>query len=347
MANVPVVFHNAIVDLIFLHQNFYCDLPFKLNSFLCNLSEMFAAGIYDTKLIIEYYMRMPASYLEYVFKKCLRQTVQSSSVKKSLLLSFLDYPPNFLHVNYHTFHYNRPPTSLTYSDLKDLVCQRFADHGWCSQGRKCPKSHNMDLVLDLHELKPSKTQRRKDRKRKLEEEKQKESEQKNKICQTTSEESKDLDQNNQNSESKGNCPKVASEPCPISSVYYDDDDNDSKGSSLISENVESPLMDDKTANAKASSTDLQIVIPQNLNQSINAGHTAGFDSFMTGYIFATAIAHKSNACVNEELQLSGGQLLNWRNKVYLTSKEVPLSVAKSNFASVSSFHKEKYKRLKE
>lgn len=69
MANVPVVFHNAIVDLIFLHQNLYCDLPFKLNSFLCNLSEMFTAGIYDTKFLIEYYMRMPASYLEYVFKK--------------------------------------------------------------------------------------------------------------------------------------------------------------------------------------------------------------------------------------------------------------------------------------
>lgn len=205
----------------------------------------------------------------------------------------------------------------------------------------------MELVLDLDESRPSKTQKRKDRKRKREEQKASKVEEKSKTCRTANNETGDIpaDLSEHNEENTDQSPEIQEESCSVVSSY-EDDDNGSKDSILANEDIESKTVT-ISESVKMLSGVSEVGVQQNISRSINAGHTAGFDAFMTGYIFATAIAEISGAQVKEELKITGGQLSVWRNKIYLTGKDVPLSVAKSNFASVSNFHKEKHKRLQE
>ncbi|GAB1610087.1 hypothetical protein Ahia01_001294700, partial [Argonauta hians] len=188
LSEVPVVLHNGIVDLVFLHQNLYCELPPKFSSFVCNLSEMFSAGIFDTKYIVEYVMRMPASYLMYVFKKCVRDNdsnnndtnssnnnnnnnsssnnSSSSSVSSYVSVSYLNYQKQCCDVLYNYFGRSdaslTTTTTTTAAQLSKSVCDVYAAHGWCRGGRKCSRSHDIDLILDLdeHKLRRSETKRR-------------------------------------------------------------------------------------------------------------------------------------------------------------------------------------------
>lgn len=60
-----IIFHNGLLDLAFLYQNFYAQMPSKLESWVSDFSEMFPKGIFDTKYIS--HANLPNSYLEYLF----------------------------------------------------------------------------------------------------------------------------------------------------------------------------------------------------------------------------------------------------------------------------------------
>lgn len=93
MQKIPVVFHNAFVDLGFLYQSYHTNLPSKMATFLADLSQLFPGGVFDTKYMTEYQARFPASYLEYVFRKWSVSLVIIMIWSMNLIISIDNYMP--------------------------------------------------------------------------------------------------------------------------------------------------------------------------------------------------------------------------------------------------------------
>lgn len=64
---VPIVLHNGFLDLFFLYQHFYAELPDDVQVLLADLDDMFPAGVFDTKYICEKETDLPISYLTRIF----------------------------------------------------------------------------------------------------------------------------------------------------------------------------------------------------------------------------------------------------------------------------------------
>lgn len=170
VSEVPVVFHNAFMDLMFLYQNFYTNLPTSSSMFLADLTEMFPNGVIDTKYVTDFQHRMPASYLEYVFRK--RQRDNFLGIENNKSHSALDipaYPRMSDQVIVcgvklpETYIKDIPPDQI--DRLKESVCEVFSGHGWCGNGTKCKRSHDIDLILDLDSLIQGKKRRKRKRRR--------------------------------------------------------------------------------------------------------------------------------------------------------------------------------------
>jgi len=160
-AKKPLVLHNGLIDLIFLYHNLWAALPAQLGTFISDITEMFPAGLYDTKYIADYVSRTQASFLEFVFRK--EQKTNAEKCDKG-----------------------RPHVKLAFNqeDIEDVewrlcglgsdseagaehaleVCFSYAHHGHCPDGNSCKKSHNLDMIIKLK----SEEQDKKRRKRKHE-----------------------------------------------------------------------------------------------------------------------------------------------------------------------------------
>ncbi len=78
----------------------------------------------------------------------------------------------------------------------------------------------------------------------------------------------------------------------------------------------------------------------------SGGHRAGFDAFMTGFIFAFYTARYGKIrSLASSVNMDDLGMEEYKNKVYLGGKDIPLPITKSVFAKTSKDHRAKLEKL--
>jgi len=97
---------------------------------------MCPGGVYDTKYIADFHTREPASFLSFLYHKYQRSSPNTVTLAPEVVipLELFAVPP------------------LTAGQLKvcgdRAYCECFARHGFCKLGRRCKKTHDLDVILD-------------------------------------------------------------------------------------------------------------------------------------------------------------------------------------------------------
>ncbi|XP_074544904.1 target of EGR1 protein 1 [Halichoeres trimaculatus] len=346
-ARKPLVLHNGLIDMVFLYQSFYAHLPEHLATFTADLSEMFPAGIYDTKYVTEFELRLTASYLEYAFKKCKldnSRRVTSGIVGPHVHIEFCQYGGHMsTYVDYRTC------PDVASLEGPTNICLQFSGFGWCPNGTQCPLSHDTDQIILLDEK--SSGDKRKKRKRNREKKKGGENAEK-----TSS---------NFEGAPENKIPHMELDPAETPEPLVDTEGNttqsegenmkiDSEGNNACDSVTSAPTDDDMKTNTddgedvqakdggRTKPSDLQSESNNHNTKTDTGTHRAGFDAFMTGYIFAYSHAQikrdKGGAEEEKEQKEEQTWLPSCLNKIYLSGKAAPLNVVKSTFSKSSRAH---------
>ncbi len=84
-----------------------------------------------------------------------------------------------------------------------------------------------------------------------------------------------------------------------------------------------------------------------IRASRTGGHRAGFDAFMTGFVFCHFVAKFGRfRDLPSRPQMSDLGMQDFQNKITLSGKDIPLQIMKSNFAKTSKEHSDKIAKLK-
>ncbi|KAG0208446.1 Target of EGR1, member 1 (Nuclear) [Mortierella sp. GBA30] len=328
---VPVVVHNGFLDLIFLYHSFYADLPPKLATFVADLSDMFPGGLFDTKYISDYITRERSSFLAYLFRKYERDDIRLKLEEKlevearpapssQRIFSTFDIQPRLALPSA-----KEPVAAKTKSSGSADVpfCEDYAFHGVCKKNMRCGKSHDLDLILDTEEEQRDSKRRKRQKKNlsametKFNDEKQSESETTaaNRVPDPGQQER--AQQQQQQTE-----PDTCSLLPPSSSLVNCPAEENAAPSPAV-------LNPQSTAAPGAGASGaIKTKAAENVVQPGEKFHSAYYDAFMTGTIFA----HQLNQHKPDEIEAQA------RNKIYLIGKSFPLMVEKSAFAKYSPGH---------
>lgn len=333
-ARKPLVLHNGLIDMAFLYQSFYAHLPERLATFTADLSEMFPAGIYDTKYVTEFELRLTASYLEYAYKKCKLDNCRSLTTGEAhVQVEFCQYVGNMS--SYVDF---RECPAVVPTEEQTEVCQRFSAFGWCPNGTQCPLSHDTDHII----LQDEKSRQDKRKKRKRQRKKRGD------VVEDSS--SFDGAPENKIPHMEVDPPGKPDEDEPTGNQAISDGSNQKTSSAAA--NTTSTVTD--TDNSFENKPEDDIKKSSNCSaqkkKPDTGTHRAGFDAYMTGYIFAYSCSFykksEEKEAVNENEQKEAEQWLpSCLNKVYLSGKAAPLNIVKSTFSRSSKAHVQKMKML--
>lgn len=237
--------------------------------------------------------------------------------------------------------------------------------GWCPNGTRCPLSHDTDLII----LQDEKGTRDKRKKRKRQREKGGgdqaaegssifDGAPENKVPHMEVEETpdhqqrpesclesgplRDSDRNTQQNEGENMKTDNENRTCEDNtgfrkSATTSTSDHDTKTST--DDGRESRTEDGKIIDQPSKTADQK-------KKADTGTHRAGFDAFMTGYIFAYSCTHiKKDEVGGVENKEHQEEELSWLptclNKVYLSRKAAPLNVVKSTFSKSSKAHVQK------
>ncbi|KAM8805323.1 target of EGR1 protein 1 [Eudromia elegans] len=379
-AKKPLILHNGLIDLVFLYQCFYAHLPESLGTFTADLSEMFPAGIYDTKYACEFETRFVASYLEYAYKKCKRENCKlKDASSQHLSIEFCSYPASMSHyIDYRALE--EAKHSMAEAN-KVPVCEKFSAYGWCPNGVKCPQSHNIDLIIDEDDKLWEKRKKRKHRwkRRKNVEGSAKEFEQ-----ESSGQEMELAWNGEEGPPRKQSCPcepaaamELAGSTGSTEDTHLEETDMEpevssdtpaqaeteedsgspkaagpleasvspsAKGNGFDSDHVEGkadvPAGAGSVGHPESSETETASAARKPRESSQGGTHRAGFDAFMTGYIMAYVQMLKKGTSTDTD---EGPWLPECHNKLYLSGKSVPLQIVKSSFSKSSKAHNQKMK----
>lgn len=364
-ARKPLVLHNGLIDMAFLYQSFYAHLPERLATFTADLSEMFPAGIYDTKYITEFELRLAASYLEYAYKKCKLdngRSVDSKTTGSHVHIEFCQYAG---HMSTYVDYRECPAVASTEGQTD--ICQRFSAFGWCPNGTQCPLSHDTDHII----LQDEKNKEDKRKKRKRQKAKKRSGAEGPSIFDGAPENkmpNMEVDPENAPGHQQGTPAELGPDSVPAMDCDGNTPQNERKsletaskgnsvcGDSTHSSNSATTATTDNGSNTKSVESGTEAgrekfdehsawIDAQKKNADAGT-HRAGFDAFMTGYIFAYSCTFIRKEEVGEgDKEQKEEEEQSWiptcLNKVYLSGKAVPLNVVKSTFAKSSKAHVQK------
>lgn len=345
----PLILHNGLIDVAFLYQSFYAQLPDQLMTFIADLSEMFPAGVYDTKYASEFETRFVSSYLEYAYKKCRRENTRlTDAIGSHLSIEFCNYQQVF--EDYIDYRYcNLPEADKEVTEQSKVgICERFSAYGWCQNGMNCTLSHNIDLIIDEDErMKDVKRKRKKARRRRKPSSADKsdnpaapgsldnvtptDGPPRKLLCGSSDEQPEIMDTGE--SQAKLLCDEQASDGQCGEKETKDDlcDGTEIQGDVLSDNKKENNPYDQTCPGAET------VVEKKNMEKSEGGTHRAGFDAFMTGFIMAYILKWKNS----ENSTAMDPWLPDCHNKLYLSGKSIPLQICKSSFSKSSKAHKVK------
>ncbi|KAJ2827778.1 hypothetical protein FBU31_003083 [Coemansia sp. 'formosensis'] len=303
-AGVPLVIHNGLFDLVYLYQSFFGPLPDTYESFAFDLSEMFPGGIYDTKIIAEMATPQSASYLAYLFHKSERLQKQrlergepALAVKlKDSLVQGCSEPKV------------RCRRLLEDSRSSKPYCENFAQHGNCRYGNRCFRSHDINYILDCQEKEAAAAEAEAsgmqavemnaedgagDKKRK-----------------------RDDEMDSDGNDLPNKVSKVDPSQESIATVVIDGLSIDEQAVTVPAPSPPPPVELKETNGSEPLNLPAQ-------SPPLNMYHTAAYDAFMTGYIFA------SYRLVLED------KMSDYKNKVYIMGLDSPLLIQAGLYANTS------------
>lgn len=224
-----------------------------------------------------------------------------------------------------------------FSFMNINICTSYQGHGWCSKGKKCPKSHAIDLILDLDGIKTAKNRQRR---RKLAALKEQSGDRTSNgmDCKKFVDEEVATLHNSEEILKSDSYTKLVNCSLSMSDDVMEDGNSDEvkiSNRSQYNDNIDSIM-------------NAYLETSFKLDESRSGCHRAGFDAFMTGFVMACLLNKHTSVQEAQDFSFGAGLKLNdldgvekLRNKVYATGKDQPLLVSKSAFTSASKNHKER------